>query len=73
MKTHRDLNLFTATEAAHELGVTARRVRAMLQSGDLPALRVKRLWLVTEKDLQEFQQRPRKPGRATAPPVGLPR
>jgi len=53
--------LLTTDEAAARLSVTPRRVRAMIQSGRLPARRHGRAWIIFERDLAAV--RDRKPGR----------
>ena len=51
----------TTLEAADSLGVTPRRVRALIQSGKLPAEKKGRDYLVNQKDLKLVKNR--KPGR----------
>lgn len=51
----------TTLEAADSLGITARRVRALIQSGQLPAEKKGRDYLIAEKDLKLVKDR--KPGR----------
>ena len=48
----------TTTEAAARLGVTAIRVRALCESGDLPATKFGRDWQIKERDLTRFSPRP---------------
>jgi excisionase family DNA binding protein len=48
-------------EAARKLGVTANRVRALIRSKRLKAVRVGRDWLIDAKDLNAVKKR--KPGR----------
>lgn len=55
------MNLITTNEAATRLGVSARRVQAMIKAGRLPAQKVGRDWLIKEKDLKLVEDR--KPGR----------
>ena len=55
------MKLVTVTEAALELGISARRVRAIIQAGRLPAQMMGRTWVIKEKDLEKV--RDRKPGR----------
>jgi excisionase family DNA binding protein len=51
----------TTVEAADKLQITARRVRALIQSGKLPAEKKGRDYLIDEKDLRLVKNR--KPGR----------
>lgn len=48
-------------EAAARLGITARRVRALITSGQLTARRVGRDWLIDERSLKAVAVR--RPGR----------
>ncbi len=55
--------MLTTTQAADVLGVSARRVRALIQSGRLPAERIGRDWTVRREDLDKLERkvgRPRK-------------
>lgn len=54
-------DLLTVDQAAGELGVTSRRVRALIADERLPAQKVGRDWLIRSKDLDKV--RDRKPGR----------
>jgi excisionase family DNA binding protein len=56
--------LLTTTQAAERLGVSRRRVLAMIRSGRLRAERIGRDWLIAEADLALVQER--KPGRPPA-------
>lgn len=51
----------TTTQAAERLGISTRRVRALISAGQLPAKRIGRDWLISERDLGTVQDR--KPGR----------
>jgi excisionase family DNA binding protein len=51
----------TTNEVAEKLGVSARRVRAMIQAGSLPGEKKGRDYLIKEKDLALVRHR--KPGR----------
>ena len=53
--------MLTTKEVAERLGVTIRRVQALIQDGQLPAQKVGRDYLVREKDLKLVEER--KPGR----------
>jgi excisionase family DNA binding protein len=55
------MRLLTTREAAELLGVTPRRVVAMIQSGGLPAQKIGRDHLIKEADLKLVKDR--KPGR----------
>jgi len=47
--------------AAKALGVTPRRVLALIQSGRLPARKLGRDWIISDRDLKKVMVR--KPGR----------
>lgn len=51
----------TTSEVAERLGITARRVRALIQAQQLPAEKKGRDYLINEKDLKLVKNR--KPGR----------
>ncbi len=51
----------STADVARELGVSQRRVRALIQAGRLPARRVGPVWLVEPADLERV--RIRRPGR----------
>lgn len=53
--------MLTTTEAAAALGVSVRRVRALVKAGRLPAVKFGRDWLIKQSDLAAIQDR--KPGR----------
>jgi excisionase family DNA binding protein len=53
--------LITTKEAAKELGVTMRRVQALIKAGRLPAQKMGRDWIIRMVDLDKV--RVRKPGR----------
>jgi excisionase family DNA binding protein len=53
--------LLTTTEAASRLGITPRRVRALIAAGRLAATRIGRDWLVADDALASIATR--KPGR----------
>ncbi|MGH9825243.1 MAG: helix-turn-helix domain-containing protein [Blastocatellia bacterium] len=55
------MELLTTADAAAKLGVTARRVIALIKDGRLPARKVGRDYIINEKDLKLVQHR--KPGR----------
>ena len=58
------MNLLTTKEVAEKLGVTVRRVQALIQAGRLPAQKVGRDFLIQEKDIKLIEDR--KPGRPKA-------
>jgi excisionase family DNA binding protein len=53
----------SAAEAAQVLGVSARRVRALLESGHLPGRQVGGRWLLSSRDIEQRQQAPHEGGR----------
>lgn len=53
--------MITATQAATRLGITPRRVLALIKSGRLPAEKFGRDWMIDESDLKLVKDR--KPGR----------
>ena len=55
------MKLLTTKEVAQRLGVSIRRVQAMITAGRLPATRLGRDYVVNEKDLKIVEIR--KPGR----------
>ena len=54
--------ILTTTGAAARLGITPRHVRHLITTGQLPATKQGRDWLIDENDLQLAEAR-RKPGR----------
>lgn len=54
-------NQIAVADAAKSLGISDRRVRALIDSGNLPAYKIGRDWLISEPDLELV--RDRKPGR----------
>lgn len=48
----------TSKVAAARLGVSPRRVRALIKDGRLPAQRIGRDWLIEEGDLERVRERP---------------
>ncbi|MDX6270001.1 MAG: Helix-turn-helix domain [Acidobacteriota bacterium] len=55
------MNLLTTNEVAARLGVTIKRVQAMIRDGRLPAEKMGRDYLIKEDDLKLVEDR--KPGR----------
>ena len=51
----------TTQEAAEKLGVSVRRIVALINSGDLPSSRIGRSHVIKETDLELVKDR--KPGR----------
>ena len=54
-------NIYSTGKAASALGVTPRRVLALIQSGRLPAIKIGRDWVIKKIDLKLVSIR--KPGR----------
>ena len=54
-------DLISTSEAAHKLGITAIRIRAMIRAGNLPAQKIGRDYVVKVSDLELVKNR--KPGR----------
>ena len=55
------MKIIGTAEAAKRLGVNPSRVRALIDSGRLKAIKVGREWLINPKDLDAVKNR--KPGR----------
>lgn len=55
--------MYTTKEAAERLGVSARRVNALIQAGTLAATRFGRSWMIDEASVDEYAAVPRKVGR----------
>ncbi len=53
--------LITTSQAAQQLGVSVRRVQALIKARRLPAERIGRDWLINESNLERVAER--KPGR----------
>ena len=53
----------TTTEAAQALGVSLRRVQAMVKAGRLIAVKRGRDWVISDKSVRAYQQTARQPGR----------
>jgi excisionase family DNA binding protein len=51
------MNLLTTKEAAERLGITTRRVVAMIQAEQLPADKFGRDYMIKEKDLKLVEDR----------------
>ena len=59
--------MITVSQAAQELKITGRRVRALITAGRLRAQKVGDIWVIAEADLDAV--RIRKPGRPIAPHI----
>ena len=57
------MNLVTTKKAADRLGVTTRRIRAMIDAGIIPATKIGRDWMVDPEDIEAVRNTPRPPGR----------
>lgn len=57
--------LITTAQAAGQLGVSVRRVQALIKARRLPAEKVGRDWLINEFNLERVAER--KPGRPPKP------
>jgi len=55
------MKVISTAEAAKRLGVTANRVRALIDAKRLKATKLGNVWLIDPKDLEAVRQR--KPGR----------
>ena len=55
------MGLLTTAEAAHKLGISARRVQELIKDGRLPAQQFGRTYVINEDDLVLVSNR--KPGR----------
>jgi len=51
------MKLLSAKEAAEKLGVSDRRVRALITTGKLPATRVGNSYVIQESDLKTVAER----------------
>ena len=55
--------MLTTSEAAELLGVSTRRVIALIESGDLSAQRLGRQWMVDERSVEDRLRAPRLTGQ----------
>jgi len=55
------MNMLTTKDAAERLGISVRRVHALIESKRLPAHKLGRDYVIKEKDLKLVEDR--KPGR----------
>jgi excisionase family DNA binding protein len=51
------MKIISTAEAAKRLGVTANRVRAMIEAKRLKAMKVGNVWLIDPKDLDAVKDR----------------
>lgn len=63
------MDLLTTKEVADRLGVTIKRIQAMIRDGRLPAEKLGRDYVIREQDLELV--RDRKPGRPRKVADGL--
>ena len=49
--------MLTTLQAAELLGVSVRRIQAMITSGRLPAEKLGRDWMIDKKDLRKLKHR----------------
>ncbi len=61
------MEFITTSQAAEKLGISQRRVQALITSGRLPAQKIGRDWLIRESDLEVVRE------RKTGYPKGRPR
>jgi excisionase family DNA binding protein len=63
--------LLSVAEAAEKLGVHRTRINQLIDSGDLPAARIGRAYVIREDDLEKVKDRPA-PGRPAKTPDAKP-
>ena len=51
------MKIISTTEAARRLNVSPSRIRAMIDSGRLKAIKVGKVWLINPKDLDAVKYR----------------
>ena len=51
------MKLLTTTDVAAQLGVSKRRVQAIINAGKLPATKIGRDWLIQPQDLKLIEKR----------------
>ena len=59
--------MYTTKEAAQRLGISMRRVNALIASGDLEAQRFGRSWMLDERSVHERAEPGRTAGSAKRP------
>ena len=52
------MEILSVSEAAPKLGVSERRVRQMLERGDMEGQRVGRSWIIDSKAIEGVRRRP---------------
>ena len=57
------MNLLTTAQAAERLGVTIRRVQAMIKAGRIKTAKVGQIHLIHPRELEKPEVKSRKPGR----------
>ena len=57
------INLLTTAQAAERLGVTIRRVQAMIKAGRIKTTKVGQIHLIHPRELEKPEVKFRKPGR----------
>jgi excisionase family DNA binding protein len=61
------MDFLTTKQVAEKLGITPRRVQALIEAGKLPAEKIGRDYLIREKDLKLVEDRkvgrPKKPDK----------
>lgn len=68
------MSLLTTNEVAGRLGVTMKRVQAMIRDGRLPAEKLGRDYVIKEQDLKLVADRkPGRPPKAKSKPTESPR
>jgi len=55
------MDYLTTDQAGQILGVSGRRVRALIKAGRLPAVKFGKAWMINKRDLKKVAVR--KPGR----------
>ncbi len=60
--------LVTVGKAAEMIGVSPRRVRALIQAGRIRAIRLGRCWYMRREDVLAFMAKPRKVGHPPSNP-----
>mgnify|MGYP006277221779 CR=1 FL=1 len=58
-RKHTEDDLISTTEAAQIQGVVGSRIRQLILSGELPAQRVGRTWVLKRSDVESFKRKPR--------------
>jgi excisionase family DNA binding protein len=61
------VHLLGLAEVAVKLGLSERRVRALVADGRIGAIKIGGAWVVTEREFNRFRALPRHPGRPAAP------